>query len=345
MSASEATIAAETERTLLRVRRLVVTVRLGEREIPAVNEVSFELAAGRTLGLVGESGCGKSLTALSLMRLLPEPQVRLAGGEILFEGKDLAALSERGLAALRGRRLAMVFQEPSTALNPVFPVGLQVAEPLRIHKGLSRAQALAEAVELLALVGIPDPGERARVYPHQLSGGMKQRAMIAMALACRPALLVADEPTTALDVTVQAQILALLARLRRELGMALVLITHDLGVVAETCDDVAVMYAGRIVETGPARALITRPRHPYSVGLLAAMHTLEASAAGGASAGRLREIPGTVPPLSRLLAVGCPFAERCDRVQDRCRKELPPLQPADGPEHRVRCFFPVEAPR
>jgi peptide/nickel transport system ATP-binding protein len=324
---------------LLRVTGLRTTVRLQEREVAAVDGVSFAVPAGRTLGLVGESGSGKSLTALSLMRLLPEPQVRVAGGEILFEGRDLARLDERALCGLRGRRLAMVFQEPSTALNPVFTVGAQVGEPLRIHQGLSRAAARAKAVELLELVGIPAAAERAAAYPHELSGGMKQRAMIAMALACRPALLVADEPTTALDVTVQAQILALLGRLRRELGMALLLISHDLGVIAETCDEVAVMYGGRIVEQGPTAEILRHPRHPYTLGLLAAMQTLEASAAGGASAGRLREIPGTVPAVGRF-PVGCAFAERCDRAQARCRSELPELVTIG--QRSVRCFYPVE---
>jgi peptide/nickel transport system ATP-binding protein len=327
---------------LLRVRDLVTTVRIAGRDVPAVDGVSFEVTAGRTLGIVGESGSGKSLTALSVMRLLPEPQVRVAGGQIWLDGQDLAALPEAALCKLRGRRLAMVFQEPSTALNPVFTIGAQVGEPLRIHRGLGRRAALAESVKLLELVGIPAAAERARAYPHELSGGMKQRAVIAMALACRPALLVADEPTTALDVTVQAQILALLARLGRELGMALVLITHDLGVVAETCDEVAVMYGGRIVEQGPVAAVLARPRHPYTAGLLAAMQTLEASAAGGASAGRLREIPGTVPALGKF-PVGCAFADRCGRVGERCRTERPAL--AGDSERVVRCFFPLEDPR
>jgi peptide/nickel transport system ATP-binding protein len=327
---------------LLRVRDLVTTVRIGERDVAAVDGVSFSVAAGQTLGLVGESGSGKSLTALSVMRLLPEPQVRVASGEIWLDGQDLAALPEAALCKLRGQRLAMVFQEPSTALNPVFTIGAQVGEPLRIHRGLGRRAALAEAVKLLELVGIPAAAERAGAYPHELSGGMKQRAVIAMALACRPALLVADEPTTALDVTVQAQILALLARLGRELGMAMVLITHDLGVVAETCDEVAVMYGGRIVEQGPVAAILARPRHPYTAGLLAAMQTLEASGSGGASAGRLREIPGTVPTLGKFPA-GCAFADRCERARERCRGERPVLAPGPGDDGRaVSCFFPLE---
>jgi oligopeptide/dipeptide ABC transporter ATP-binding protein len=330
---------------LLRVTDLVTTVRLGEADVAAVEGVSFALDAGRTLGLVGESGCGKSLTAMSLLRLLHEPRVRVAGGEILFQGQDLARLEEPALRRIRGDRISMIFQEPSTALNPVLTIGEQVGEPLRVHKGVSRRAAHDAAVELLDAVGIPAAAERARAYPHQLSGGMKQRAVIAMALACKPDLLVADEPTTALDVTVQAQILALLARLRRDLGMALLLITHDLGVVAETCDDVAVMYAGRIVEQGPTADVFAHPRHPYTVGLLGAMRTLERSEAGGAGTrgGRLQEIAGTVPGLGRR-PPGCPFVDRCPRAEGRCRVGLPPLEPPDDAARaagaRVRCWFP-----
>jgi len=328
---------------VMKVEDLVVEVSLGGRSIPAVAGVSFEISAGETLGLVGESGSGKSLTALALMRLLPEPAVRIASGRIYWKGRDLVKLDDRAMSRLRGRELAMVFQEPSTALNPVFTVGTQVGEPLRIHQGVDRRVAFEKAVELLELVGIPEARQRAHAYPHQLSGGMKQRAMIAMALACRPALLVADEPTTALDVTVQAQILTLLRRLQRELGMALLLISHDLGVVAETCEKVAVMYGGRIVETGPALEVLEHPRHPYTVGLLTSMRTLEAGAAGGASAGRLREIPGTVPSLGQFPS-GCAFADRCDRVQEKCRREGPTLEPVEGSNQQVRCFFPVEQP-
>jgi len=316
---------------LLEVQDLVTTVRVGGRPVRAVDGVSFALEAGRTLGLVGESGSGKSLTAMSIMRLLPEPAVRVAGGRIAFDGVDLARAGEAEMRALRGRRIGMIFQEPSTALNPVMTVGDQVGEPLRVHLGLRRAEAARRAVELLKQVGIPAPAERARAYPHQLSGGMKQRAMIAMALACRPALLIADEPTTALDVTVQAQILALLDRLRRELGMALLLITHDLAVVAETCDEVAVMYCGRIVERGEARALFARPRHRYTTGLLRAMPTAE-------TAERLTEIPGTVPPLAAL-PPGCSFADRCPAVQEDCRAAVPPLFD-EGDGHLHRCLHP-----
>ncbi len=329
---------------LLSVRDLVTTVRVGDADVAAVSGVSFELGAGRTLGLVGESGCGKSLTAMSLVRLLAAPRVRIAGGAVVFEGRDLTLLAERQLRRVRGRRIGMVFQEPSTACNPVMTAGDQVAEPLRVHAGLDRSAARARAVELLAEVGIPSPAERARAYPHELSGGMKQRVMIAMALACRPVLLIADEPTTALDVTVQAQILELLARLRRELGMALLLITHDLGVVAETCDDVAVMYAGRIVEAAPVSALFAAPRHPYTAGLLTALRTLEhggvdGSESGGGARRRLREIPGAVPALGQAPA-GCAFADRCPRAAADCRASTPPLAPLGTPDHLVRCFHP-----
>ncbi|HEX3695208.1 MAG TPA: ABC transporter ATP-binding protein [Polyangia bacterium] len=330
---------------LLQVRGLTTVIRSGGRELPAVSEVSFTVAAGRTLGLVGESGCGKSLTALSILRLLPEPAARIAGGAIYFDGVDLAAAPEAILRDIRGRSIAMIFQEPSTALNPVLTIADQVGEPLRIHQGLSRKQADARAVALLEKVGIPAAAERARAYPHQLSGGMKQRATIAMALSCAPRLLIADEPTTALDVTVQAQILQLLGRLGRELGMAQLLITHDLGVVAETCDDVAVMYAGRIVEHATASALFAAPRHPYTVGLLRAVPRAESTnpahaAPGSATRARLLEIAGTVPPLSAP-PPGCAFADRCPRADAACRAALPKLAPtADDPAHLVRCIHP-----
>ncbi len=344
--------------SLLHVRDLVTTVRVAGRDVPAVNGLSFELAAGRALGLVGESGCGKSLTAMSLLQLLAAPAGRIAGGEIWFEGQNLVGADEPALRKLRGRRIAMVFQEPSSALNPVLTIGQQVGEPLRVHEGLSQQAAWDRAVTLLQEVGIPAPEERAHAFPHQFSGGMKQRAMIAMALACRPVLLVADEPTTALDVTVQAQILDLLTRLRRQRGMALLLITHDLGVVAEICDDVAVMYAGRIVETATAAALFAGPRHPYTVGLLAAMNTGQAASAVATGRTRLREIPGTVPALGQA-PPGCAFAARCDRATEQCRHDLPPLAPpasptgqpfvsspgmSDGTAHLVRCWHPVDPP-
>jgi peptide/nickel transport system ATP-binding protein len=330
-----------------------ISYRVRSNQQRVVRDVSFHVSRGESFGLVGESGCGKSLTAMSILRLLPEPAVRIASGEILFEGVDLAHASEPALRQVRGRRIAMIFQEPSTALNPVQTIADQVGEPLRIHEGLSRRQAHARAIELMEEVGIPAAAQRARAYPHQLSGGMKQRATIAMALACRPRLLIADEPTTALDVTVQAQILELLARLGRERQMSLLLITHDLGVVAETCDDVAVMYAGRIVEQAPVAQLFAAPRHPYTVGLLRAVPQAESTnpahrAPGGDQRGRLQEIAGTVPPLATL-PPGCAFGDRCPRVQDDCRAAVPPLNPvaggvaphaATGRTHRVRCLHP-----
>jgi len=349
-------LAGSSAEALLRVEDLATSVRLVDgRETEAVRGVSFTLGRGRMLGLVGESGSGKSLTALSILRLLPEPQVRITGGRVLLDGVDLVRASEQTLCDLRGRVMGAIFQEPSTALNPVMKVGPQVGEALRIHEGLSRSAAHRRAVELLALTGIPSPEERADAYPHQLSGGMKQRAMIALALACRPSLLLADEPTTALDVTVQAEILALLDRLRRELGMAVLLITHDLGVVAETCDDVAVLYAGRIVEQAPAATLFAGPRHPYTAGLLRALPALVQEATAPDSQQlqddrprrRLREIPGTVPAVGRFPR-GCAFAPRCERAEADCLLADPELLPAPGTpaaaNHVLRCFHPLPAP-
>ena len=302
--------------------------------IRAVDGISFSLGEGRALGIVGESGSGKSVTALSLLRLITPPG-RIAGGAIRFRGRDLVRIDEPALRALRGAEIAMVFQEPMTSLNPVYTIGDQVGEPLRIHRGASRREARTRSVELLRRVGIADPERRVDDYPHQLSGGMCQRVMIAMALACRPALLIADEPTTALDVTVQAQILELLGDLRREFGMALLLISHDLAIVAEQCDQVAVMYAGQIVERALAPALFAAPRHPYTAGLMRSLPTV---AEGPRQ--RLREIPGMVPSLASL-PPGCHFQDRCDRVAERCRKEAPPLVQI-ALERQVRCHFPLE---
>jgi peptide/nickel transport system ATP-binding protein len=322
---------------LLAVRNLVTEFSTERGTLRAVDGVSFEVGAGRTVGLVGESGCGKSVTALSVMRLLASPPARIAGGEILYRGQDLARLPERDMRALRGDRIAMIFQEPMTSLNPVYTVGDQVGEPLRLHRGMSRRAARAEAIALLGLVGIADPERRVDEYPHQMSGGMRQRVMIAMALACRPDLLIADEPTTALDVTIQAQILELLGRLQRELGMAVLLITHDLGVVAESCDEVVVMYAGQVVERAPVDELFARPRHPYTAGLLRAVPPLGADARRT----RLAEIPGMVPRLDAL-PPGCRFQERCDRAQDLCRERAPELV-AHGALHFGRCHFPIDS--
>jgi oligopeptide/dipeptide ABC transporter ATP-binding protein len=302
--------------------------------VPVLEDVSFAIAPGETLGLVGESGCGKSVTALSVMRLLPEPPARVTGGRIVFDGTDLLALDREALRALRGDRIAMIFQEPMTSLNPVFTIGDQIGESLIVHRGATRAAARAEAARLLDLVGIPASSARLDRYPHELSGGQRQRAMIAIALACRPSLLIADEPTTALDVTVQAQILDLIGRLRRELGMAVLLITHDLGVVAEFCDRVAVMYAGRIVEEAPASALFASPRHRYTEALLRSMP------AANPPGRPLPSIAGGVPPPAARKA-GCVFAPRCDFAVPRCAAQLPPLGP---PPHRLRCWNPAGAP-
>jgi oligopeptide/dipeptide ABC transporter ATP-binding protein len=321
---------------LLSVEGLSVAFRTEAGEVPVVEDVSFAIAPGRTLGLVGESGCGKSVTAMTVMRLLPQPPARIRGGRILFEGEDLLALPERRMRQRRGDRIGMIFQEPMTSLNPTLSVGRQIAEVLRIHRGAGAAQAREATLEMLRLVGIGAPERRYAQFPHQLSGGLRQRAMIAMALVCRPDLLIADEPTTALDVTIQAQILELLKRLQRELGMAILLITHDLGVVAEFCDEVAVMYAGRIVERAAAPALFARPRHPYTAGLLASTPRL------ARRGGLLPTIPGMVPPPGRRGA-GCSFAERCPRVLPRCRAERPDLLPA-APGHETACWNPPEAP-
>jgi peptide/nickel transport system ATP-binding protein len=319
---------------MLEVRGLVTRFKTETSELRAVDGVSFAVPAGATVGIVGESGSGKSVTALSILRLLRDPPGRVVGGEVLFHGKDLLKLSEKEMQAIRGNRISMIFQEPMTSLNPVLKTGDQVGEPLRIHRGLSRSAARAEAVALFKKVGIADPERRIHDYPHQMSGGMRQRVMIAMALACRPELVIADEPTTALDVTIQAQILELLASLRREMGMSLLLITHDLGVVAESCDEVLVMYAGHVVEKARAKELFARPRHPYTAGLLRSVPSMQAG--GGRT---LQEIPGVVPPLDAL-PPGCRFQDRCPRVQERCRKEAPELSPI-APERLVRCFFPV----
>jgi oligopeptide/dipeptide ABC transporter ATP-binding protein len=334
------------EPALLEVRHLVTRFDTEHGELRAVDDVSFSLRAGATLGLVGESGSGKSVTALSLLRLVRDPPGRVVGGEVLFEGRDLLKLAERELQKVRGDRIAMIFQEPMTSLNPVHTIGEQVGEPLRLHRDATRRAALAEAVTLLRRVGIADPERRVHEYPHQLSGGMRQRVMIAMALACRPQLVIADEPTTALDVTIQAQILELLGALKREIGMSLILITHDLGVVAETCDEVVVMYAGHVVETAPAAALFSAPRHPYTVGLLRSIPSFRAPPPTGAGARRrLQEIPGMVPRLDQL-PEGCRFQDRCARVEARCRAEAPPLAPSVQagvvePGRAVRCFYPV----
>ena len=308
------------------------------RNTAAVSGVSFTLMPGRTLGIVGESGCGKSVSALSIMRLLPRAGVRISG-VVLFEGQDLAALSERQMRDLRGNRLAMIFQEPMTSLNPSFTVGDQIGEVLVRHRGLSAAAARAASIELLDRVRIPSPHDRVDEYPHKLSGGMRQRVMIAMALACAPALLIADEPTTALDVTIQAQILDLMRDLQETFGTAIVLITHDMGVVAENADRVVVMYAGRKVEEAPASVLFDSPGHPYTVGLLGSIPHLDQVARSGARRTRLNEIKGMVPSLFNL-PQGCSFAPRCGRATDKCRQDVPPLE-EHRPSHFIACWHPA----
>ena len=304
---------------LLSVRRLCTEFVTDSGVLRAVDDVSFDVPRGGALGLVGESGCGKSVTSLSILRLIQAPG-RIASGEIVFDGHDLLRLGAREMRAVRGARVAMIFQEPMSSLNPVYTVGDQIAESLLLHRAMSRRAARDRVVELLTQVGIPSPAERAGAYPHQLSGGMRQRVMIAMALACEPQLLIADEPTTALDVTIQAQILELLRDLRARLGMAVLLITHDLGVVAEFAEDVVVMYAGRVVERAPVADLFRDPRHPYTQGLLRSVP----SYGDNLGARRLPTIPGVVPDL-RSLPGGCRFRDRCAQAMATCAEREPPL--------------------
>jgi oligopeptide/dipeptide ABC transporter ATP-binding protein len=323
---------------LLQIEELKVHYPGGEAPVRAVDGVSFRVERGETYALVGESGCGKSATALSILRLV-EP-AEIVGGRLLFEGRELLSLTEKEMRALRGSRIGLVFQEASAALNPVMRIGSQVTEALRVHKKIGRREAKEEAVRLLRLVALSDPERQARAYPHELSGGMKQRVMLAIALSCSPSLLIADEPTTALDVTIQAQILALLRRLRRELELTVLLITHDLGVVAENADRVGVMYAGRLVEEAPVRELFADPKHPYTRGLLRSMPGAE----GGESAGRrLRTLPGSVPDPSDPPA-GCRFHPRCAKRFEPCDKR----EPADTSlttNRRVSCFLYEETGR
>jgi oligopeptide/dipeptide ABC transporter ATP-binding protein len=318
---------------LLTVEGLTIAFRGEAGRSRVVDGISLAIGAGEAVGLVGESGCGKSVTAMSVMRLLPMPPAVIEAGTIRFEEQDLISLPEAKMRALRGDRIGMIFQEPMTSLNPTFTVGYQIAEVLTLHRGLKPADARAEAAKLLTQVGVGAAERRLAQYPHQLSGGLRQRVMIAMAIACGPKLLIADEPTTALDVTIQAQILDLLRRLRADSGMALLLITHDLGVVSDLCDRVIVMYAGRIVEEAPARVLFSSARHPYTAGLLASRPRL------GETAAKLPTIPGSVPPPAKR-GVGCNFADRCTRVQSRCRAETPVLA-AMATGHRAACFNPV----
>jgi peptide/nickel transport system ATP-binding protein len=325
---------APTEATVLDVKGLRTVFFTNSGLFRAVEDVSFTVRRGETLAIVGESGCGKSVTALSIMRLVPDPPGRIVGGSVVLEGTDLLALDESEMRKIRGNRISMIFQEPMTSLNPVMRIGDQITEAVRLHRTMTRKQAWKQAVEMLRLVRIPVPERRALEYPHQLSGGMRQRAMIAMALACRPALLIADEPTTALDVTIQAQILALVLELQKELGMGLILITHDLGVVAQTARRVIVMYAGKKVEEADVETLFAQPRHPYTRGLMASIPTVPLP--GAKIDARLVEIPGMVPSLTNL-PEGCAFAPRCALAIERCRQEYPPLQNW-GADHWAACW-------
>ena len=323
---------------LLEVENLQTHFRTPDGINRAVDGVSFEVRESETLALVGESGCGKSVTALSILRLIPEPPGKIAGA-IRLQGRDLLRLSDRAMRDIRGNDISMIFQEPMTSLNPVLTIGRQLGETLRLHHGISRKAAERRALEMLDLVGIPEPRRRLADYPHRLSGGMRQRVMIAIALACDPKLLIADEPTTALDVTIQAQILDLMKDLKRRMDAAIVLITHDLGVVAEVAERVMVMYAGRKVEEAPVRELFRTPRHPYTQGLLGAVPKL-GSSLGGAVA-RLAEIPGVVPSLKQRIA-GCVFAGRCAFATDLCRQVAPALE-AKAPNHLAACHYAVKA--
>jgi len=322
---------------ILEVDNLHLTFASRDGITRAVEGLSFQVNAGEMLGVVGESGCGKSVTAMSVLRLLPGAPTTHMSGSIRFRGEDLLLASEARMQEIRGNEISMIFQDPMTSVNPVLTIGEQIAEVLILHQGMGRKAAWSRAVDLLTLVNIPDPQRRVKEYPHQFSGGMRQRAMIAIALACKPAVLIADEPTTALDVTIQAQIMELLDRLRRETGTAIVLITHDLGVVAESCDRVVVMYAGRKVEEATTQDLFEHPGHPYTRGLLEAMPHLDTPLTHPRS--RLSEIPGMVPSL-RTAAVGCRFAPRCTLAVELCREQVPPFEPVTdlNPLHRAACW-------
>ncbi len=320
---------------LLSVRNLTTHFRTDRGTVTAVDSVSFELAAGETLAIVGESGSGKSVTAMSIMRLIPSPPGKIVSGEVLLDGRDILKLSEPEMRAVRGNQIAMIFQEPMSSLNPALTIGFQIAEPMNVHRRMPWQKALDKAAELITTVRMPDAKSRVSAYPHQFSGGMRQRAMIAMALACEPQLIIADEPTTALDVTVQAQILDLLKELASRANSALILITHDLGVVARYADRVAVMYAGRIVENAPARELYANPQHPYTRGLM-----LSAPRLDGDSSKRLVPIEGQPPDLAAL-PPGCSFAPRCRYVMDGCRAQRPALRPtgAQPDKHQKACIL------
>ncbi|HEX3244450.1 MAG TPA: ABC transporter ATP-binding protein [Chloroflexota bacterium] len=332
MSASSAV--ATQEPLLLDVRDMHTLFATADGVVNAVNGISYTVRHGEALGLVGESGCGKSVSALSLMRLIPSPPGKIASGEIIFNGRDLLKLNDDQIRRVRGKEIAMIFQDPMTSLNPVLTIGRQISEALELHEGMNGAQARERTIELLDLVGIPSARSRVNDYPHQFSGGMRQRVMIAMALSCNPKLLIADEPTTALDVTIQAQILDLIARLRKELGMAVILITHDLGVVAGVCERINVMYAGHIVESATAEELFANPRHPYTLGLLRSVPRIDQPRRE-----RLIPIEGLPPDLIDA-PPGCPFAPRCAFAVERCLEENPLLETV-GPEHVAACWVDV----
>jgi len=317
---------------ILKINQLTVSFQSGKKFVPAVDGVSFELREGEILGIVGESGSGKSVTSLSAMGLIPSPPGRIESGEIIFDGKDLLHNSEKEWRKIRGNQISMIFQEPMTSLNPLFTIGNQLMEAIRLHTTLSKAEAKKHSIELLKLVGIPRAEGILKEYPHQLSGGMRQRVMIAMAMACHPRVLIADEPTTALDVTIQMQILALMKSLNEKTNTSIILITHDLGVVAEICERVIVMYAGEVVEQGDVRTILKNPQHPYTKGLLKSVPDLREKKE------KLYSIPGTVPTPGSIQQ-GCRFAARCSEVFDKCRGESPALYKTGIEEHEVRCFL------
>lgn len=319
---------------LLSVKDLKTYFYTDDGVIPAVDGISFDLDKGGTIGIVGESGCGKSVTSLSVMGLIPQPPGKIAGGEILFEGEDLLKKSEAEMRHIRGNDISMIFQEPMTSLNPVFTVGNQIAEAIILHQGLDKGAAREKAIEMLRLVGIPSPEKRVDDYPHQMSGGMRQRVMIAMALSCNPKLLIADEPTTALDVTIQAQILDLMRELRKNLGTAIMMITHDLGVIAELVDKVVVMYTGKIVEAADTYTIFKNPKHPYTIGLLGSIPRLDGDGS------RLQAIPGSVP-IPGSFPVGCGFHPRCPFATELCVQKRPPSFEV-GENHYVACWKVVE---
>ena len=331
---------------LLSVRNLVTSFRTDDGVVRVVDGVSFDVDRGTTLGIVGESGCGKTVSALSILRLLPSPPAQIESGEILYDGKNLVTLDEREMRAIRGRKISMVFQEPMTSLNPVYTAGHQIAEVIRLHQKASAAEAKKRTIEMLRTVGIASPEARFDAFPHELSAGMRQRVMIAMALACEPELLIADEPTTALDVTIQAQILDLLRNLQDKMKMSIIFITHDLGVVAEFAQQLVVMYAGRVVEEGAVKDVMARPRHPYTEGLLRSVAALDMGRSKGADdrRARLPTLPGAVPELAHLLR-GCRFAPRCSYAEAKCSESEPSLDEVDASiiprsdRQRSRCFF------